>query len=388
MVKIGFIADVHIGNHRLAGGPLVSGLNLRCRSVLWALENAYQKASELGCGYMVILGDLFDTARPLPQEIAQVQYIIRSFPKIETVVLLGNHEMCSTAPGDHALGVLEPVALVVDKPSAINFGGDFQLLAVPFQPGPAKEWFPDALNALPLAGDGRPIILTFHLGVEDGETPAYLQGARDSIHLAQLAPLMMEKGLRWAFCGNWHERKQWARETVISKGLRAPLSDKLCDPPFVHQVGTLSPTGWDNPGFDDHGFLVTLDLEGSLSTISEYSIPGPRFIKLVEVGALPRALERAAEGGHRLFVKSFVSEHLREEVEGYFLKLVEEEKVMGWVIDPSRAASREAAAQAAQAARSQETLAEAVVAFVDAMEIPKGITKERVLELARGYLQL
>src|SRR5260370_428206 len=142
-MRIGFCADCHIANHRQFGGQLVSGLNERCRLCLDVLANALKRAGECGCADVVILGDLFDSDRPSPQEVAAVQYVIyRS--NIRVSMLVGNHDKTSEAPGDHALAPLWQVANVYERPSSYVVPDGIKhgttLLHVPWQPGPAYDW--------------------------------------------------------------------------------------------------------------------------------------------------------------------------------------------------------------------------------------------------------
>lgn len=100
MSFISFIADTHIANHRRFAGESRACINVRCHTTLNSLEQAVESAR----GTLVVLGDIFDTVRPEPQVIAAVQLAL--WETHTTFLLLGNHDMVSTQPGDHALGPL------------------------------------------------------------------------------------------------------------------------------------------------------------------------------------------------------------------------------------------------------------------------------------------
>jgi hypothetical protein len=299
-VKIAWIADVHVGNHRLLGGQLEAGLNYRCQLVVGALRAACAVAVQEKCAYLVICGDLFDTARPEPQVLAAVQVVLAwaSSQGIEVVILKGNHDIVTDAVGDHALGPLAPVARIVEGPVRLLLDS-VDLWAVPFQPGVASEWLPSVLAGM--QGDSgagsppasSPRILALHLGLQDGETPPWLVNAHDSIPVDQLDGLLEKHGIRWAFAGNWHNPEQWEFDTRQ-----------------VTQIGCLAPTGWDNPGLG-FGRMAILDTKSpKMPRLVE--VPGPRFVSSAEEaqrapkgcqvfvrlkGGTPEAAEAAVKAG-------------------------------------------------------------------------------------------
>lgn len=275
-MKIAWIADVHVGNHRLLGGALEAGINYRCQLVIGALREACAIAISEKCAYLVICGDLFDTARPEPQVLAAVQGVLAwaASQGLQVIILKGNHDIVTEARGDHALGPLAPVARVVEGPTRLLLGKDLgldsvDLWAVPFQPGAASEWLPSVLAGMQGdSGKGSPPaspdrILALHLGLQDGETPPWLAGAHDSIHVDALDELLEEHGIRWAFAGNWHNPEQWEFDTRQ-----------------VTQIGCLAPTGWDNPGLG-FGRMAILDTR-SRKLPRSVVVPGPRFVSSAE----------------------------------------------------------------------------------------------------------
>lgn len=372
-MKIAFISDVHVGNHRAHGGPVTAGVNRRCRDVLDALGRALKAAAEAGCEHMVVCGDLLDTARPEPQVIRAVQALLARAEAawgLKAHLLLGNHEQVSTEEGDHSLGPLEPVAHVVASPLRLGLKSGkerAEVWMVPFRPGAAAEWLPVALGEL--AGQAGyldcPRVLALHLGVRDERTPPWLRESRDSIDTVSLAVLMARHRLRAAFTGHWHEPRCW----FLAGGEFGELS--------VTQLGALAPTGWDNPGAG-YGQVAVFDT----ATQKQHSlwVPGPRFLDSAEEAE--RLLE--TDAGCRPYVRLRASP---EEVPAAqaSLEALAAQGVVGEVM-PDAAEARAALRAAAGVARSGETLGEAVRAFVGKMPLAEGVDRADVLARVQGYL--
>lgn len=357
MSRIAFIADIHVGNPSAFGGPIIAGINNRGRQVLDALERAVQAVEKFDA--LVICGDLFDTSSPSPQLVSEVQRILSQGPR--TFVLLGNHDMVSTASGDHALGPLLPLdnVLVAQLPE-VDEVGDSLLLSIPFQPGDCREWFAQAVAYVSKMADeygtDRKRILAFHLGIIDASTPSFLAHAHDAIPAEVVQAVMREHGIDFAFCGNWHNACKWGS---------------------IVQCGALVPTGWDNAGWD-YGRVRTLDTSTGL--ISDIAIPGPRFITATTTTAAREASLEATRRGCQLYLQ------LKEEA------ATEEqlEEVRGWGVQARVVAdladAREATRDAAVAARKATTLQEALAKYVQQMPLSEGVSREAVLSRASRYL--
>lgn len=351
-----FIADVHVGNPTVFGGPMICGVNTRGRLVLDALERAVQATEP--SSFLIICGDLFDTADPTPQLIAEVQRILSSGPN--TFILLGNHDMVSTTPGDHALGPLAALdnVVVIESPTVEEYGKD-AILMIPFQPGDCREWFPKAVEALavkvPASVTSR--TLAFHLGVIDDTTPSFLLNAHDAIPLPMLQDVMDKHGIERAFCGNWHNSRSW-------------LNGRVC------QIGALAPTGFDNPGWNSGGRMVRYDT--SKRFVSSEDVPGPRFFSVESLEQAEKERQTAIRNECVPFfqLKGGASQQLVE--------------VRSWgvqaraVVDPSetKAATRAAAA----AVKEATTLREALAKYVAQMPVAEGVDREKVRSLAAAYL--
>lgn len=371
-MKIAFMADLHVDNHRRMGGPTESGLNRRCRQVLGAVKRGIARALELGCSGLVIAGDVFDTVKPAPQVVAALQAVLDV--ELEIVIVAGNHDQVSTALGDHALGPLNPLVRVWERPGIAAIGG-MEVVCIPFQPGPASEWFPRVLEEVVRQPGAQGQIVALHLGLSTHDTPAYMKTAHDQIPVHVLGDLCARWGLRAAFAGNWHGHRVF----------RVPDKAHITVP--LVQIGALSPTGWDNPGWDDHGALVIWD-SGSQQVQVE-TIPGPRFVKVRSGEKLDRqgVLGPAAERGDSVYV--WIVAGSREELEAE-RSWLDTRKREGLIVDGEVSLDdvevRVAARTAATVARSAETLETALAGYVEQMPVPEGVDRAEVLAVARKYL--
>ena len=265
-----FVADVHVGNHKRWGGPVVSGLNSRAKEIVDALANAVKFANDKG-EPLVVLGDLFDTATPSPQMVWAVGEVLNKANKC--YVLLGNHEYRSAATGDHALKPLGwlPDVVVIDEPTLID-----DVLFIPYQSGPACEWLPEVLASFDereLRDRVKPAVC-LHLGIADDETPPWLKGSHDSITIDQLTSLSKRYGFREVYAGNWHKHQTWDCYLVgLSENLR------------VVQVGALVPTGFDNAGLTGYGSLVTRNAD----RVDRVEVDSVRYIMSDDIDEISRA---------------------------------------------------------------------------------------------------
>ncbi len=360
-MRVAFCADVHLGNHNRYPGRIEVGLNQRAREVVDALDRAIQIAKGKDCDAFVVLGDLFDGTRPQPQLIAKVQDLMAGAP--HPVLLLGNHEMVTDVEGDNSLAPLKLNCWVIERP-CIHPLSDLKLAVIPFQRGNPAEWLGPTLDELGLQPGA---VLCLHMGIRDRETPFFLQGTEGAVDVGHLDGIVEDLQLAAVFSGDWHERRFWR-----SHG-NAPII----------QVGTLCPTGWDNPGFTDYGFMAIWDSE--TSTGESISIPGPRFVKVASEKEFAEVIARNAD---RLYVE-WISPPAELAAANAAIR---EARKDGLIVDGGafvdKAIQQEAARASARAAASAETLEEAVSAWVSEMELEEGVERARVLERARGYLEV
>ena len=409
---LAFIADVHHANHRAMGGAVVAGHNTRACATRRAMREAAQRLRANvaiapgvdNVGVLCVLGDLFDTTRPEPQLIASAAAALTDDggdgqASHDTLVLLGNHDMVSTAYGDNALAPLHFMAgtTVVEKPRRLCYPG-VELICVPFQPGIASTWLPAALEEAcapqsaaaanghpePSRRDLRPArvvrVLLLHLGLRDVHTPPWLRGAADSIDVDALYALCAQHNIDAVYAGNWHSRREWAfpREPAVS----------------MVQVGALVPTGFDNAGLTGYGgvefLVVTTDDSGdnaeTVATARE-EVPGPRFVTVRSEKEARRAVEDA--GTNTLYLRWVVD--TPDQLESASQKMraaIEAEAVFDGRVDLADTAAKAAGAQAAAAARDATTFAQALAQFVEAMPLDPGVDRAEVLTLARTYLNV
>lgn len=363
MTRIAFCADCHLGNHRRFGGPVEASLNRRCREGLEVLRAAADRAVATRAFAFVVLGDLFDYQRPEPSLLAAVQHIFADLDdRLQggVILLVGNHDQTSSTTEDNALSPLFPHATVVEHPQAVNIGG-VELILIPFRPGheKAEDWLPTVLDQMPPAGT-KARVLGLHLGIADEQTAVWLRDSRDAIKASTLIKLGKEHGVSAVFAGNWHDRRIWKRSE-----------------PTVFQLGALVPTGWDNPGLQGYGTLAFWD-DGK---IDFEELTGPRFLKL-------KAGQNPPKHAHQF--KTYVSITAAQDEVLETQSWLDSGKVTGTVVDGEvlidTADSKVAARSAATAARSAETLDEAVSGFVEDMPLEDGVARFDVLALSRGYL--
>lgn len=360
--RIAFVADVHAANFRRFGGKMSNGVNQRFRLVQDALRSALEAAEASDAHDFVVLGDLFDVAKPSPMELAAVMGLFANSP-LTIHLLLGNHDQSSDEPNDNALAPFRFIenVRVYTEPAVVG-----RLILVPFRAGPALEWLSDTLArlALPERDD---YVLALHLGIADAKTPNFLRAAHDSVAVDDLFPLMFEYGIATACAGNWHDPRQWEVFDV--------RTDKAHR---VFQVGTLAPTGFDNAG-DAYGRMLVLDKKATVREVASR----PRFLSLsYEDGDLPALRERT----DRPFVK--VTARVRNLAAA--TAELEELRVAGAIADfyvlPDREVVIAAAHSAAKAARAASTVDEAVARYVEKMPIAPGLDRQEVLEAVRKYL--
>ena len=386
MMRVGFIADVHVGNHRGCGGKYEAGMNDRCRRVIAVLEQVMEDAKLLGCDCIVIAGDLFDTTRPSPQIVAATGHALSRRPCIPVHLLMGNHDRNSDHSDDHALGplALAPNVTIWNEPSVLLGDGGAVVMA-PFQSGPASEWLPGVLSKLPPIPKGHPdVALALHLGLHDApvrKEAFWGASSDDAISVEQLHDLMVEHDIDYAMAGNWHGFKMWELFDTDSEHNR-----------FQCQIGALVPTGWDNTGSSEfYGSLLVVDLGGhgdsKMPKPRRLAIPGPRFYNVKSENELLQLFaETPQDSRAHLFVRwlarpldvsDAIHTLLREQSKG---------NIANFDVRVDGKSIQEHVAQAVGAAQSELTLVQALQRFVSEMDLPEGVSRDRVFNLAKEML--
>lgn len=357
-MRIGVVADCHIGNHQLFRGRTEAGINERCKAALRALKTMYLLAAVKNVDRVYIAGDLFDTSSPSPQIVAAVMDIIAEADegpgrcRIETVILKGNHDSNSPNPGDHALGPLAHVALVVEGVTTLG-----NTLLLPFQPKPT-EWLRDAFESIrPSQGT----VVISHFGISDAETPSYMQHGGVSENL--LDSLAGEYRLGAWLSGDWHAHKRFYLPS-------APYCQ-------TYQIGALVPTGFDNPGGDElYGSLLVLDPSDPAGTMTRVVVGGPRFFYSPDEPGMSRLT----------YLKLRIDQAHREEE---CAEAVAAGTLGGYVLAPdTETAAPATGAQVADefAAAEVSNVDEALDVYVDKMPGLDPATRTEVKDLCRKYL--
>jgi hypothetical protein len=370
-VKIAFIGDLHIGNHRSYGGPLVAGLNDRCRAVLGALERALVWANSQGCTDAVVLGDVFDTPKPLPQQLAATRRALGTFSGA-VHLLLGNHDRVSAELGDHALGPLHEVAeqagleanvFVYDTPTVIG-DSTVSMLLCPFDARPVLEWLPAELENHGRHMRGRARVVCGHFGLWDraqaGAQP-WLAGSADAVEAQAVATVLGAADVSRLYVGNYHTPHRWQIGEVV-----------------LEQLGALVPTGFDNAGHE-YGQVVTWP-EGD-----RVLVPGPRFVVVSGLASLQVAADRARDERCTLYAEWRCAPDSYEDVTAACAAFGQ---VEGLHVDVriDRQHAREQAQRAAGAARRSETLVEAVHEYVAKCGLLAQVSREDVLSEVKRFL--
>lgn len=390
MVKIAFVADVHVDNHKKCGGPKYGGINRRAQGCLDALGGALREAQERECDKFVILGDLFDTTSPRPPIVKGTLDLLRSFD-LDVLVLMGNHDMESDEPGDNAVDVLQDVTndvSVQTYPQVICCQGS-NLVMVPFQPGDASEWLPEVLEHLS-SSQGRSMVggtLCLHLGLSDKQTEFWLRSSHDSVSVDLVRTLMDKHGIARCFSGNWHRYARWDQA-----GVRNPII----------QCSALAPTGWDNPGLGRNGFMLVLDTE--TGETERVIIPGPRFLTVSSDGELSELLTLLHEPPYREFYDSGGESpwqfYLRwrstredwEHATKTVVNAIKSNAITDGFVEPDRRESMDGAVAGALAAQgtfddsSDESLVKMAGKYVENMDLPEHIDPDFVAALVDEFL--
>lgn len=372
MTRIAFVGDVHVANHKKFGGKTNRGVNTRCEHVINSLQAATTIARVQNVDSLVILGDLFDTPKPAPQLIRRVQEVLEGIP---TIILAGNHDQCSDAPGDNALAPLYPVAEVLDEPDVVGMD-DLNLIMVPYHSGNYTAYLREKVRELSeQANKGSTNILCFHAGISDDRTPSFLQESQASITKDKLFDLLEETDIRMAFAGHWHNARAWAR-----------------DEKDIFQAGAFVPTGFGDQG-TDYGTLYVYDTETGI--VEYHPVPGPRFLDVAldqDITTISAARDSALDDC-ALFIRIAVNEDEIALGETIIKAGIDSGVIENGELAISKEATQKACESAAVATSSADNLEEALNVYtgtmalkdVDAFDEPEA--RMEILAMAINYLR-
>ncbi len=376
--RIALTADQHLGNHIRMGGTVSSGLNRRCREHSAALGAATDLAVAHDCGLHVGLGDLFDSENPRPQVVDTAQ---QQCDLIDNAFIVGNHDQNTASIRDHALGPMEPVALIIETPT-VMISRHGAIISVPFQSSthiPIVDWLPAVVRECREALDenevwasdrmktDRPVVLAFHAGIEDEHTPKHYISP-GSIPVDALTGICVNNGIDIAIAGDWHEHRCW----LDGSGTR------------IVQCGALCPTGFDNITPDAYGSVYVLDFHSK--ALNRHIVNGPRFHKVRSLNGFDLLID--PDDSHYVEVTCPLA-NIPDEREA-LSRLLEDGTITAGEVLPGKEEIEIAAREAAGGAAAAGSVEGAIGAFVDHMlmdpehEHLRGRVKASALELTKN----
>jgi DNA repair exonuclease SbcCD nuclease subunit len=238
------IADTHIRNGDTGG-------------VLPVIKRAAALARKHDAT-LVVGGDVFDQSRPRPTTLASAG---KAF-SVPSILLAGNHDRDSDAPGDNALA---PLALidritVIDQP-AQSHGAVF----IPPAPRGTKgsEFF---ARALAQEGGGVKVAIA-HFGIAAPDSPPQWV-TTGALPLADAFTTMREHGVKLLLSGDWHGRKVYKQDDMT-----------------VIQIGALVPANRGESG-DRFGYAYLVDTD--TAEFRTFQLPGPRYYNTTDPGEAER----------------------------------------------------------------------------------------------------
>jgi hypothetical protein len=318
----------------------------------------------------------------------------------------GNHDMISDYQGDHALGPLRWASKNVaeGKWSFFNLGRDEYTLMVPHRKGVATEYLAEFLSFAKTVSPGviagfqcegsqekrmsppaceeagkssasrLPLrALALHLGISTPTTPGYLQNDGASIDYLDLIDLAREHDFRTVLAGHWHQH--WVSKPI--------------DGVTLVQVGALCPRGWSDPGIVGYGKVVILE-SGKHPEVHE--VGGPRFLVSSGPGGLGQVLRKVVPYRKRVgtllpYIDWRVPIDFAVQAGEQLQKSVESGDIYRGEVNIEDTGVRDEAREAAASIRRAGSLDEAVAKYVAEMDLPVVVRREKVLELAKGYLK-
>jgi len=191
------LGDLHVWNHKAFGGPVVGGLNRRCRDILQSVYQIVEYAKHHhGVTHVVQLGDFFDGPKPSPQVLNAALDMIAA-TKVEWHIIAGNHDIASyeapsaLAPMNHAGNIC-----TYDTAQFAQIDGQ-RWLMVPYSG-------PNALEALKVL-EKLSVYSTYNLAVHYGFVSA--PSRPDCVTPGDMSKLvgMHNRGTIKAFFGHEHD---------------------------------------------------------------------------------------------------------------------------------------------------------------------------------------
>jgi hypothetical protein len=204
----------------------------------------------------IVAGDTFDTSHPPAAHIYDVGCVL-TWARY-CAILVGNHDQVSNAPRDNAASPLDnrDTGVVFEVPT----GWDDAWL-VPYGHH-LTDTTPPPGTKLAVA----------HQGIEDETTPPFLR-AEKNLKVGTCYEWQRDHNIPVVLSGDWHAKRVWLNG-ALAKGTDFKVEPGVF---LTGQIGALCPTGFDNPGLEDYGWMVEYNPEHGV--VSWLPVPGPRFLK-------------------------------------------------------------------------------------------------------------
>lgn len=365
-MTISFIADVHVGNHKVMGGPSspnYTGINRRCEQILDVLKKAVFKSSNL-----IVLGDLFDTANPSPQILSHVMELFNTEKCLS--IITGNHDVISNKVDDNALAPLRVygktheigVLDVFDTDIGVVELGFSMFYLVPFSANLYDTLDKVAKLVESNVQTDKRRVLCFHAGISDDDTPPWLKNSKNSIEITKLVEYCKKNGFNAAIAGDWHERRIWKVDDVA-----------------VMQVGALVPTGFDNPGLDGYGTLAKYDEE--LNIFGYEEIAGPRFLT-VNYGEPCTFASRKSGLINKVYLRVLAQPDQTSSALEWLNQRKKEKLVQDGEI---KVVKPEAKSFAKDVVNSVRSVDQVIDNYISSLNLPSNITKFEIMDLVKKY---
>jgi hypothetical protein len=370
-------------------------MNDRCRLTLAALRRAVAHGRGAGCERLVVLGDLFDSSDPSPPVLAETTEALLPRQHLSwdgaAYALVGNHDRGGPA-GHHALRTLAQhgVAVTEDATVHTNAAGNF---ALAFAHQPHELMLRRLRSHVPMANrEAHVENVWLHSGVRDARTPPWL--AQSGVDVEELfdfaqrqADVLREQAdppdVR-VFAGDWHEHRTWERDLDGGGLVR------------VVQVGCTAPTGFDNPGLDAYGWGVVEDAvpdrRGGRAQLIPFRVPGPRFLVFkteaeVRAAAAARLLGHP-NADHTLFVRWDCSPHEQQRAAALLADYRDRGAFYAAEVSPQTGEATARAATVARGVAAGHGVLAALVAYVEAMPLDGGLSRDGVVRDCAAFLGL
>lgn len=278
-MSILILGDLHIANHRSMGGPVVRGVNRRCRELVASVRATVEAArATFGVEHVVQLGDFFDTPRQPPAVYDLCLQELGSLG-VEWWIIAGNHDLqafdapSAVTPFRHYPGfhIFEEITLTQV--------GHLPFVMVPYTRLSAKSSFMRAFQLsedlkLPTGATGTSSVIAAHYGIGDHED-------REDYVKASWLVDMAQRNQR-IFCGHEHQPS-----AALGKGASG-LSE-------VVGLGSLNHTS-----FGDRHKPMAQILRPARGRLLQEMI-GPRFIR--GLPAFHRSNRSFSELDHSLYAE-------------------------------------------------------------------------------------